>query len=235
MYNEELERLINAAIADGKISDSEKSALRKKATSLGIDLDEFNLELDARLLELQQGKLVNSPKEIHDTKALEDAKIYIANFCKKFNETEVYAPTGKYGKKELVEGSTYQKKRELIMTEMPSTPERLREFLLFLENLNGYSRYRKIQSLIDCTDKTDLRKPILKDVVARLKKKIRKQKTRIVMKRIGWIVGVIICVGLVVLLIRSSMWQFFKWSLAGVCVLIGFVCAEMCREVKSLD
>lgn len=235
MYNEELERLINAALADGKITDSEKSALKKKATLLGIDLDEFNLELDARLLELQQEKLTNSPVGIHDTKALDDAKIYIADFCKKFNETEVYTPTGKYGKKVLAEGSTYQKKRELIMTEIPSTPERLREFLLFLENLNGYGSYRKMQSLIDSANKTDLRKPILKDVVARLRKKIRKLKTRIVMKRIGWIVGVIICIGLVVLLIKSSMMQFFKWSLAGVCVLIGFYCVEMCRDVKSLD
>lgn len=235
MYNEELERLINAAMADGKITDSEKSALRKKATSLGVDLDEFDLELNARLLELQKEKPANSLTGIHDAMGLEDAKIYIADFCKKFNETEVYAPTGKYGKKVLDVSKSNQKKRELIMTEMPSTPERLREFLLFLENLNGYDRYRKIQSLIDGTDKNDLSKPVLKDVVTRLKKKIRKQKRKIVMERIGWVIGVIISVGLMELLAKSSMMLFFKWVIECICVLVGLICLFRCFAVDSLD
>ena len=52
MYNEEMERLINAALADRTITDSERRALEKKAENYGIDLTEFNNELDNRLLNI---------------------------------------------------------------------------------------------------------------------------------------------------------------------------------------
>lgn len=50
MYNEELELLIEAALADGELTEKEKQILFKKAQSFGIDLDEFEMVLDARLL-----------------------------------------------------------------------------------------------------------------------------------------------------------------------------------------
>jgi len=51
MYPEELEKLIGYAIADGTLTDSKRQVLLKKAASLGIDLDEFQLVLDGRLFE----------------------------------------------------------------------------------------------------------------------------------------------------------------------------------------
>lgn len=49
MYNEKLEALITAALADGVLTEKEKQILCKKAEAMGIDRDEFELVLDGRL------------------------------------------------------------------------------------------------------------------------------------------------------------------------------------------
>ncbi len=54
MYNEKLEALITAALADGVLTEKEKQILFKKAEAIGIDLDEFEMVLDARLVELKK-------------------------------------------------------------------------------------------------------------------------------------------------------------------------------------
>ena len=50
MYNEQLEELIDAALEDGVLTEKEKQVLFKRAQSMGIDLDEFEMVLDARLV-----------------------------------------------------------------------------------------------------------------------------------------------------------------------------------------
>jgi uncharacterized Zn finger protein (UPF0148 family) len=54
MYNEQLEQLIDAALADGELTEKEKQVLFKKALALGVDLDEFEMVLDARLVKLKK-------------------------------------------------------------------------------------------------------------------------------------------------------------------------------------
>ena len=54
MYNEQLEKLIDYALADGELTEKEKQVLFKKAESMGVDLDEFEMVLDARLVELKK-------------------------------------------------------------------------------------------------------------------------------------------------------------------------------------
>ena len=54
MHNEKLEALITAALADGVLTEKEKQILFKKAEAMGIDLDEFEMVLDARLVELKK-------------------------------------------------------------------------------------------------------------------------------------------------------------------------------------
>jgi hypothetical protein len=56
MYNEQIENLINLALADGELTEKEKQILFKKAEALGIDLDEFEMVLDAKLFEKQTPK-----------------------------------------------------------------------------------------------------------------------------------------------------------------------------------
>lgn len=56
MYNEQLEQLIDAALADGELTEKEKQVLFKKAQLLGIDLDEFEMVLDSRLVKLEKAE-----------------------------------------------------------------------------------------------------------------------------------------------------------------------------------
>ncbi len=54
MYNEQLEKLIEMALMDGELTEKEKQILFKKAESFGVDLDEFEMVLEAKLYEKQQ-------------------------------------------------------------------------------------------------------------------------------------------------------------------------------------
>ena len=49
MYNEKIESLINFALADNELTEKERQILFKKAEEAGIDLDEFEMVLDAKL------------------------------------------------------------------------------------------------------------------------------------------------------------------------------------------
>ena len=54
MYDEQLEKFIEMALMDGELSEKEREILFKKATAAGIDHDEFEMVLSARLFERQQ-------------------------------------------------------------------------------------------------------------------------------------------------------------------------------------
>jgi hypothetical protein len=62
MYNEKIEMLISAALADGVLTEKEKQILFKRAQEQGIDLDEFEMVLDARLVELQKAEKEKTKK-----------------------------------------------------------------------------------------------------------------------------------------------------------------------------
>lgn len=62
MYNAQLEKLIEMALMDGELTEKEKQILFKKAESFGLDLDEFEMVLEARLFEKKQSnKKVEAP------------------------------------------------------------------------------------------------------------------------------------------------------------------------------
>lgn len=56
LYGDTMERLIDVALADGELTEKEKQVLFRKAESMGIDLDEFEMVLDARLYEVTKAK-----------------------------------------------------------------------------------------------------------------------------------------------------------------------------------
>lgn len=51
--NEQLEKLIDLALADGILTDKEKEVLHRKATELGVDQDEFEMILSGKLTQKQ--------------------------------------------------------------------------------------------------------------------------------------------------------------------------------------
>jgi hypothetical protein len=68
MYPEELEKLVEFAFVDGKVSDTERQVLIKKAVSLGIDQAEFEMVLDAKIFQLNQSKSEQTSQESISTK-----------------------------------------------------------------------------------------------------------------------------------------------------------------------
>lgn len=74
MYNEELETLIDAALADGELTEKEKQVLFKRAQAEGIDLDEFEMILDARLVKFKKSQKDNSEKAAPQSNKLGDVK-----------------------------------------------------------------------------------------------------------------------------------------------------------------
>ena len=54
MYSSKIEKLIKMALADGELTEKEKQVLFKRAEEEGIDLDEFEMVLDAKLYERSQ-------------------------------------------------------------------------------------------------------------------------------------------------------------------------------------
>jgi hypothetical protein len=64
MYNEQLEKLIEMALIDGELTEKEKQILFKKAESFGVDLDEFEMVLQAKLFEKEKSSkdVTASPK-----------------------------------------------------------------------------------------------------------------------------------------------------------------------------
>lgn len=79
MYNEKIEQLIKAALADGVLTEKEKQVLFKNAQAAGIDLDEFEMVLDARLVELQKAEEERRAKANPKTNPKPDTSV---NFIK---------------------------------------------------------------------------------------------------------------------------------------------------------
>lgn len=71
MYDERIENLIELALIDGKLTEKEKEVLMRKAVEQGIDKDEFEIVLDARIFEKTQTEsnqtLVNDSKTPNST------------------------------------------------------------------------------------------------------------------------------------------------------------------------
>lgn len=78
MYNERLENLIEAALADGELTEKEKQILFKNAQTMGVDLDEFEMVLDAKLFEKK--------KEIKKEQAVAQPQVSSAPKSNKFGD-----------------------------------------------------------------------------------------------------------------------------------------------------
>lgn len=56
MFSEQLDKLIEASLIDGELSEKERQVLFRRAEAEGIDLDEFEILLDAQLLAAKEAK-----------------------------------------------------------------------------------------------------------------------------------------------------------------------------------
>lgn len=61
MYDDQLQNLIDMALMDGELTEKEKQILFKKAEGMGVDLDEFEMVLEAKLFEKQKSMNQEAP------------------------------------------------------------------------------------------------------------------------------------------------------------------------------
>lgn len=54
MYSEQLEAIIDAALADGVLTDKEREVLHKRAAQEGVDADELDVVIDGRLAKIKK-------------------------------------------------------------------------------------------------------------------------------------------------------------------------------------
>lgn len=84
----ELEKLIELAVVDGKLTDKEREVLQRKARELNDDLDELDMVLDAKLfIQNRDSEVIQTPEQITETglkhNIIEEKNIKISKF---FNE-----------------------------------------------------------------------------------------------------------------------------------------------------
>ena len=71
MFSKELEEVIEAALADGVLTDKERAVLHKRAQAEGVDLDELDVVIDGRLTKIKKetdGVRSIPPKTVESTK-----------------------------------------------------------------------------------------------------------------------------------------------------------------------
>ena len=56
MLSKELEEIVEAALADGVLTDKERAVLHKRAQAEGIDLDELDIVIDGRLAKMKRSE-----------------------------------------------------------------------------------------------------------------------------------------------------------------------------------
>jgi hypothetical protein len=87
MYSEKLEKLITLALVDGVLTDKKRQVLLKNAAAEGIDIDEFEMVLDARVYERQQNSSVVVEQPVPKP-VVEEKKTSIQALFQLLNEAE---------------------------------------------------------------------------------------------------------------------------------------------------
>jgi len=169
MYNEQIEGLISAALADGVLTEKEKQVLFKKAQSQGIDLDEFEMVLDARLVELQKAEKEKAAKSAPKSDkygtvrkcpacgAIVPAFQGVCPECgHEFMDVDANASSKKLAEELLKENNTNKQKQIIETFPLPNTKADLLEFLTALKprindsnDVLSQSYFKKYQECIE--------------------------------------------------------------------------------------
>lgn len=224
MYNEKIENLIKAALADGKLTEKEKQVLFKSAQDEGIDLNEFEMVLDARLVEFQKEKESKSaPKsdKYGSVRKCPACGAFVGSFkgiCSEcgFEFTEVDA---NFSSKKLYDtlSQVYdtQKKKEIIETfPLPNSKADILEFLTALKprivDLNSEFADAYYKKYAECIEKAKVSfggdkqlQPFIDDF-SQVKKEITRKKLLNFLKNKWKLVAVVIALVFVGISIITS-------------------------------
>lgn len=118
----DIDTLISASIIDGELSDKERKVLMKKAKLAGLDVDEFEILLDAKLYEVQSKedkKAAKSKQEKKTAKPKVEKKVAKLKEEKKAEK----AKTEKKATKSKVEKDARTEKKEKVKAKTTEKPK----------------------------------------------------------------------------------------------------------------
>ena len=229
MYNEQIEALISAALADGMLTEKEKQVLFKKAQSQGIDLDEFEMVLDARLVQLQKEEKEKAEKSAPKSNKYGDVRKCpvcgamvpaLAGVCPEcgfeFSGVEANLSSKRLAEL-LLNAKSISDKEEIVITfPVPNTKADLFEFLSSLQprimDINdplAKAYFKKYQECINKTQISFANDPIFQPYFSSFEKVKRQIKLNIVKKwclnHKGWIIGILFVVISILSVILTSI------------------------------
>lgn len=88
LYDAQLEKLIDLALIDGTLTDKKKQILIKKAEQMGIDLDEFEMVLEAKLYSKNQENPKKHIQSNMDDEVENDEEDYYEKEWEKLHQDE---------------------------------------------------------------------------------------------------------------------------------------------------
>lgn len=168
MYNERIEALISAALADGVLTEKEKQILLKNAKSEGIDLDEFEMVLNARLFNTQERTSdTRNNKKYGDVRTCPACGAIVPAFAGKCQECgyEFVNVNGNTSCKrlatQLLQTSSDEVKIELIENHsISNTKADILDFLLFAKPklLGSYDKFSDayLKKYQECIEKAEI-------------------------------------------------------------------------------
>lgn len=122
----DIDTLINASIIDGELSDKERKVLMKKAKLAGLDVDEFEILLDAKLYEVQSKEEKKAKKSKADQKIAKPKVEKKVAKSKEEKKTEK-AKTEKKATKSKVEKDARAEKKEKVKAKTTEKPKSTRK------------------------------------------------------------------------------------------------------------
>ena len=241
LYDSKIEELINCALIDGKLSEKEKQVLLKKAETQGIDLDEFEMVLDARIVQFEKAEREKAQKSNKhgEVKKCPNCGATVQSYqgeCHEcgyeFENIEANAAVIELSSM-LKSAKNYKEKERLVRTfPIPSTKANLIELMSYLQtnvsdNVYGDACISKLQECIikaktlfyTDTHLSHLIKNIEEAIedVERKRKEIERTKIKgerfiMFLKFLGWFILVILTILEWVFLYGKLDWGWF-WVL----------------------
>lgn len=158
MFSDELEMLIDAAIADGEITEKELAVLHKRAQTEGVDLDEFDMILNSRLHKKNKAETGSvsektSPKPSEIVSNLKkEINTIISDHERSLKEQGGLKKFGRFLKKAVdpdvlsAEKWAVQIANIILQSEVPHEKNELKEYLVYLTSQRSVSNGKVVEN-----------------------------------------------------------------------------------------
>lgn len=149
MFSDELEMLIDAAIADGEISEKERAILHKRAKAEGVDTDELDMIVDARIAKAKNAQADSQNDEDDEEEIDEESTLKF--LLEKINELENDHYEDELDEKDNIKHYAHNIRNRTVRNfinsfQLPKERKHLKEIIVYLKSKSkffGGSKYSK--------------------------------------------------------------------------------------------